>query len=130
VPAYQATAANAVFGATRSQALQNLFSSLAGQGGAQGSASAGASEVTVTGTLCEKDVDPGAQATYYLTLCGAGGKPDYTRVYTGTSAVGPAIVLARAGDPVVMKVFKATASNSQQQVQGFSDARHPITAGS
>jgi len=130
VPAYSATASNAVFGATRAQALQNLFSSLAGQGNAQGSASAGASEVTVSGTLCEKDVDPGAQATYYLTLCGAGGKSDFTRVYTGTSAVGPAIVLAHAGDPVVMKVFKATASNSQQQIQGFSDPRHPVSTGS
>ena len=130
LPAYAATASNAVFGATRAQALQNLFSSLAGQGNAQGSASSGASEVVVSGTLCEKDVDPGAQATYYLTLCGAGGKPDFTRVYTGTSAVGPAIVLAHAGDPVVMKVFKATASNSQQQIQGFSDPRHPVSTGS
>ena len=131
VPAYAVTQSNAVYGATRAQALQNLLTSLASQQGANGNTpGAGATQVTVSGTLCQKDVDPGAQATYYLTLCGAGGKPDYSRVYTGTSAVGPAIVLARAGDPVVMKVLKVTASNSQQQVQGFSDARHPIGANS
>lgn len=131
VPAYAATASNAVFGATRSQALQNLFSQLASQGNTQGSASAGASEATVSGKLCEKDVDPGTPATYYLTLCGAGGKPDFTRVYTGTSAsAGPAIVLAHAGDDIVIRVFKATASNSQQQVQGFSDRQHPVSASS
>jgi hypothetical protein len=131
VPAYQATASNAVFGATRAIALQNLFSQLAGQGSAQGSASAGASEVTISGKLCAKASDvSGGNTAYYLTLCGAGGKPDYSKVYTGTSASGPALVLAQPGDDIVMKVLKATASNSQQQVQGFSDRQHPVGASS
>jgi hypothetical protein len=128
VPAYQATASNAVFGSTRAAALASLFAQLASEQGANGNApGAGASEVAVTGKICEKDVDPGTVATYYITLCGAGGKPDFTRVYTGTSSgAGPAIVLAHAGDDVVLKVLKVTASTSQQQIQGFSDKQHPL----
>lgn len=131
VPAYQATAANAVYGNTRQQALTNLFSQLATQGGGQGNnPSAGAIEVTVSGTLCGKASDvSGGNQTYYLTLCGTGGKPDNSRVYTATSGVGPAVVLAQPGDKVVLKVLKATASNSQQQVQGFSDDQHPVGQG-
>jgi len=128
VPAYSATAANAVFGSTRAQALANLFTQLAGQANANGNApGAGAAEVIVTGKLCEKDPDTsGGNTVYYLTLCGAGGKPDYTRVYTGTSAAGPAIVLAKAGDAVTFRVLRVTAGNSQQQVQSFADAQHPL----
>lgn len=130
VPAYNATASNAVFGSTRAAALSNLFTQLASQQNASGSnPSAGASQVTVTGKLCEKDVDPGSPATYYLTLCGPGGKPDFSRVYTGTSGVGPAIVLAHAGDDLTLRVLHATASSSQQQIQGFSDKQHPVAAG-
>ena len=130
VPAYAATAASAVFGNTREAALANLFTQLASGNGNGNNPGAGATQVTVTGTLCEKDVDPGTPATYYLTLCGAGGKPDFSRVYTGTSSVGPAIVLAHAGDAVTFRVLKVNASNSQQQVQGFSDKQHPVGAGS
>jgi hypothetical protein len=132
VPAYAATAANAVFGNTRQEALNNLFSELAGQGSANGSnPSAGAVEVTVAGTLCGKASDvSGGNQVYYLTLCGAGGKPDNSRVYMATSATGPAVVLSQPGDKVVLRVLKATASNSQQQVQGFSDAQHPVGNGS
>jgi hypothetical protein len=128
VPAYAATASNAVFGSTREAALTNLFASIAGQGGGQGNnPSSGAIQVRVTGTLCGKASDvSGGNQTYYLTLCGAGGKPDTSKVYTGTSQGNPAIVLAQPGDKVVLKVLKATASNSQQQIQGFSDAEHPV----
>jgi hypothetical protein len=131
VPAYSATAANAVFGSTREQALANLFAEISGQSAANGAnPGAGAVTVTVSGKLCGKTPDvSGGNTVYYLTLCGAGGKPDYSRVYTGTSSTGPAIVLAQPGDDVVLKVLKVTASNSQQQVQGFSDAQHPVGAG-
>lgn len=131
VPAYSATASNAVFGNTRSAALANLFSQLAAQQGSNGNApGAGATEVTVTGNICEKDSDTaGGNETYYVTLCGAGGKPDFTRLYTGTSSsAGPALVLARTGDAVVLKVLKVTSGTAQQQIQGFSDAQHPVSA--
>jgi hypothetical protein len=130
VPAYAATASNAVFGNTRAAALSNLFAQLASENSANGNnPGAGATEVTITGKICEKDPDTsGGNTTYYVTLCGAGGKPDFTRVYTGTSAAGPAIVLAHAGDDVVLKVIKVTASQTQQQIQSFSDAQHPLAA--
>jgi hypothetical protein len=130
VPAYAASASNAVFGSTRAQALANLFASLASQPGSNGNApGAAATEVIVTGKLCQKDTDvSGGTSTYYLTLCGEGGKPDYSRVYTGTSASGPAIVLAQAGDDITIKVLKVTASSSQQQVQSFADKQHPLAA--
>lgn len=131
VPAYQATASNAVFGSTRAVALANLFSQLAGMQNANGNApGAGASEVTVTGRICAKDGDiSGGTETYYITLCGAGGKPDFTRLYTGTSSsAGPALVLARTGDDVVLKVLKVTSGTAQQQIQGFSDSQHPVSA--
>jgi hypothetical protein len=131
VPAYSATASNAVFGNTRSAALANLFSQLAAQQGSNGNApGAGASEITVTGKICEKDADTaGGNETYYITLCGAGGKPDFTRLYTGTSgSAGPALVLARTGDDVALKVFKVTSGTAQQQIQGFSDKQHPVSA--
>ena len=132
VPAYSATAANAVFGSTREQALANLFSEISGQSAANGTnPGAGAVTVTVSGKLCGKTPDvSGGNTVYYLTLCGAGGKPDNSKVYTGTSSTGPAIVLAQPGDDVVLRVLKVAASNSQQQVQGFSDAQHPVGAGS
>jgi hypothetical protein len=131
VPAYGASASDAVFGSTREQALTNLFAEIAGQGSGQGSnPSAGAVEIRVTGTLCGKASDvSGGNQTYYLTLCGADGKPDTSKVYTGTSTVGPGLVLSQPGDKVVLKVLKATASNSQQQIQGFSDTQHPVGQG-
>jgi hypothetical protein len=131
VPAYQATASNAVFGNTRQAALTNLFTGIAQQGSGNGAnPSSGAVQVTVAGTLCGKASDvSGGNQVYYLTLCGASGKPDNSKVFTATSATGPAVVLSQPGDKVVLKVLKATASNSQQQVQGFSDAQHPVGQG-
>jgi hypothetical protein len=131
VPAYNATASNAVFGNTRATALANLFAQLASEQGSNGNnPGAGASEVTVTGKICEKDSDTaGGNETYYVTLCGAGGKPDFSRVYTGTSgSTGPALVLARTGDDVTFKVLKVTSGTAQQQIQGFSDKQHPVSA--
>jgi hypothetical protein len=132
VPAYNATAASAVFGATREQALANLFTGIAQQGSSNGAnPGAGAAEITITGTICGKAPDTeNGNTVYYVTLCGAGGKPDSTKVYTGTSAAssgGPALVLAGTGDDVVIKVLRVSASSSQQQIQGFSDTQHPVT---
>jgi hypothetical protein len=129
VSAYNATAANAVFGNSLNSALQNYLQQLAGQANSNGNgAAAGASQVTVTGTVCQVNTDTaGGNTTYYLTLCGADRKPDYAKVYTGTSGGnGPAIVLAQKGDDVTLRVLAVTAKASSQQIEGFSDQQHAL----
>jgi hypothetical protein len=130
VSAYNVSGATVAAGNTRDAALANYEQQLAAGSGAAAQPGAGVTTLTVAGTICEKDVDPGSVATYYITLCGTGGKPDFTRVYNGTSSLGPAIVLAHQGDPVLLKVNKFTAAASDQQIVSFSDARHPVSAGS
>jgi hypothetical protein len=130
VTAYNVSADNAVYGSDREQALANLGQQLAAQPGSNGaSPSAGATTVTVTGTICAKNPDDESGTTvYYITLCGPGGKPDDSVAYYGSSLLGPAIVVAGPGDHVIVVVSKLSDGDSSQQMTSFSDAQHPITS--
>jgi hypothetical protein len=131
VSAYNVSGSAVAAGNSRDAALANYQQQLAQGSSAGTQPGAGVSTVTRTGTVCGKASDTsGGNETYYLTLCGPGGKPDYAVVYTGTSQLGPAIVLAQPGDPVTLTVNKFTAAASSQQIGAFSDARHPVSAGS
>jgi hypothetical protein len=129
VPAYHVSGANAVFGSTRSQALANLLTQLASQAGNQGQANAGGVTVTVAGKVASIRTDvAGGNTVYYVVLEGTGGKPDYTRVYVGTSSLlGPGIVEASPGDAVTISVLKINAGPGAEQMQSFADATRPLT---
>jgi hypothetical protein len=141
VPAYHVSGANVAFGSTLSQALANYEQQLLVIASGSGQANAGGVTVTVTGTIAPRsaalptggirtDVS-GGNEVYYLTLLGPGGKPDFTRVYTGTSSqAGPAIVTAQPGDTVTIKILKINAGPGAEAIQSFSDDTHPlVTAG-
>ncbi len=128
MPAYHATAASAVFGSTKSGALASYLQLLATMGSSNGNApGASAVTVTVTGMVAgiRTDVSGGTQV-YYVSLAGANGKPDYTRVYTGTSSLGPALVEAGPGDKVTISVLKVNAGPGAEQMQAFSDITRPL----
>jgi hypothetical protein len=60
---------------------------------------------------------------WYLTLAG-----DRSHVYAGTvSALGPALVLAQAGDPVTIKILNIGAAQSTPTMESFTDARVPLS---
>jgi hypothetical protein len=127
--AYHAnSASNVAFGATKAQALQNYLQQLASEQTANGNApGAGGTYVTVTGTIASiRTPVSGGNTTFYITMNGANGKPDYFRVYTGTSALGAAVAEADPGDHVIMQVLKVTQNDAQQTIQSFSDAQHPL----
>lgn len=125
--AYHASAANVAFGSTKAQALQNYLQQLSNEQNAGVTPGAGGTNVTVTGTIAgiRSDIQ-GGNETYYITLNGKNGKPDNTRVYTGTSALGSAIVEANPGDHVTLRMLKITQQASQQTLQSFVDAQHPL----
>ena len=129
VDAYHVAANNVAFGSAKSQALQNYLQQLSQEQNANGNApGAGGQYVTVTGTVASVAWDiQGGTKYYYFTLNGPHGKPDETHVYSGTSSLGPAIVLAEPGDHVKLRVLKITQNDSQQTLQYFSDAQHPLT---
>jgi hypothetical protein len=126
VDAYEATANNVVFGSTKSAALANYVNQLASEGTVNGTApEEGGQFQTVTGRIAAIGWDiTGGQKYWYLTLAGQPG-----RAYVGTvSAVGPALVLAQAGDPVTIRVLDVGAQESTLTMQSFTDARVPLRA--
>jgi hypothetical protein len=126
VEAYQATANNVVFGSSKSAALQNYLTQLASEGSANGTApEQGGQYQTVTGKITAIGWDvTGGQKYWYVTLAGQPG-----HVYVGTVAsVGPAIVLAQAGDQVTISVLNVGAQESTETMQSFTDARVPLNA--
>jgi hypothetical protein len=126
VDAYEATANNAVFGSTKSAALSNYVNQLASEGTANGTApEEGGQFQTVTGRIAAIGWDiTGGQKYWYLSLAGQPG-----RAYVGTvSAVGPALVLAQAGDLVTIRVLDVGTQASTLTMQSFTDARVPLRA--
>ena len=126
VDAYEATANNVVFGSSKSAALQNYLTQLAGETSANGTApEQGGQYQTVTGKIAAIGWDiTGGQKYWYITLV---GQP--TRVYVGTvAAVGPALVLAQTGDPVTIRVLNVGTQESTETMQSFTDARVPLNA--
>jgi hypothetical protein len=124
VDAYQATANDVVFGNSKSAALQNYLTQLASQGTANGTApEQGGQYQTITGTIAAIGWDiTGGQKYWYLTLAGEPG-----HVYVGTVAsVGPALVLAKPGDPVTISILNIGAQASTQTIQSFTDAHVPL----
>jgi hypothetical protein len=128
VDAYRVAASNVAFGSTRAQALQNYLQQLAKEQNAQGGQPGqGGASVTVTGTIGDKRSDTqNGDESYYIELNGKNGKPDPSRVYTGTSQLGTAIVEANPGDHVILRVLKITRNDSQQTIQSLTDQQHPI----
>jgi hypothetical protein len=125
VDAYQATANNVVFGSSKSTALQNYLTQLASQGSANGPPpEQGGQYLTVTGKVAAIGWDvTGGQKYWYITLASQPG-----HVYVGTvSSVGPALVLAQAGDQVTIRVLDVGTLESTQTMQSFTDARIPLT---
>ena len=126
VDAYQATANNVVFGNSRSAALQNYLTQLSGESTANGSSPEQGGQVqTVTGKIAAVGWDiTGGQKYWYITLAG-----DTQHVYVGTvSSVGPALVLAQAGDAVTITVLDVGIQESTRTMQSFTDARVPLRA--
>ena len=126
VEAYQATANNVVFGSSKSAALQNYLTQLASEGSANGTApEQGGQYQTVAGKITAIGWDvTGGQKYWYVTLAGQPG-----HVFVGTVAsVGPAIVLAQAGDQVTISVLNVGAQESTETMQSFTDARVPLNA--
>ncbi len=126
VDAYQATANNVVFGNSRSAALQNYLTQLSGESTANGSSPEQGGQVqTVTGKIAAVGWDiTGGQKYWYITLAG-----DTQHVYVGTvSSVGPALVLAQAGDSVTITVLDVGIQESTRTMQSFTDARVPLRA--
>lgn len=126
--AYHASAANVAYGSSKSQALSNYLQQLSNQQNATGSApGAGGTNLTVTGVIADKRSDTqNGDETYYFTLAGKNGKPDYSRVYTGTSALGSAVVESNVGDHVTLRVLKVTQQQQQQTLQSFVDTEHSL----
>jgi hypothetical protein len=126
VDAYEATANNVVFGNSRSAALQNYLTQLAGESTANGNPpEQGGQLQTVTGKIAAIGWDiTGGQKYWYLTLAGDPG-----HVYVGTvSSVGPALVLAQPGDSVTVNVLNVGAQEATRTIQSFTDARVPLKA--
>jgi hypothetical protein len=124
VDAYQATANNVVSGSSKSAALQNYLTQLAGETTANGNApEQGGQYQVVTGTVAAIGWDiTGGQKYWYVTLAG-----DRTHVYAGTAAsVGPALVLAQPGDHVTIKILNVGLQESTRTMQSFADARVPL----
>ena len=124
VDAYQATANNVVFGDSKSVALQNYLTQLASQGSANGAPpEQGGRYLTITGKVAAIGWDvTGGQKYWYITLTDQPG-----HVYVGTvSSVGPALVLAQAGDQVTLRVLDVGTQESTQTMQSFTDARIPL----
>jgi hypothetical protein len=124
VDAYQATANNVVFGSSKSAALQNYLTQLAGETTANGNTpEQGGQYQVVTGTVAAIGWDiTGGQKYWYVTLTG-----DRTHVYVGTAAsVGPALVLAQPGDHVTIKILNVGLQESTRTMQSFADARVPL----
>jgi hypothetical protein len=124
VEAYQATANNVVFGSSKSAALQNYLTQLAGQGSANGAPpEQGGQYQTITGKITAIGWDvTGGQKYWYLTVAGQPG-----HVYVGTvSSVGPALVLAQTGDQVTITVLDVGGQESTQTMQSFTDTRIPL----
>jgi hypothetical protein len=66
----------------------------------------------------------GGQKYWYITLDSQQG-----RAYVGTVAsVGPALVLARPGDQVTIRILNVGALESTETMQSFTDARVPLRA--
>jgi hypothetical protein len=126
VDAYEATANNVVYGNSRSVALQNYLTQLAGESTANGNAPGQGGQLqTVTGKIAAIGWDiTGGQKYWYLTLAG-----DPRHVYVGTvSSVGPALVLAQPGDSVTVTVLNVGVQESTRTMQSFTDARVPLQA--
>jgi hypothetical protein len=126
VDAYEATANNVVYGNSRSAALQNYLTQLAGESTANGNAPGQGGQLqTVTGKIAAIGWDiTGGQKYWYLTLTG-----DPRHVYVGTvSSVGPALVLAQPGDSVTVTVLNVGVQESTRTMQSFTDARVPLQA--
>jgi hypothetical protein len=126
VDAYEATANNAVFGSSKSDALQNYLAQLAAEGTANGTApEQGGQYQTITGKIAAIGWDiTGGQKYWYITLAGQGG-----HAYVGTVAsVGPALVLAQPGDQVTISILNVGARESTETMQSFTDARVPLHA--
>ena len=124
--AYEATANNVVFGSSKSAALQNYLTQLASMASANGGApEQGGQYQTITGKIAAIGWDvTGGQKYWYITLAGQPG-----HVYVGTVAsVGPALVLAQAGDQVTISILNVGAQESTQSMQSFTDARIPLNA--
>lgn len=129
VDAYHATANNVVFGDSKSAALQNYLTQLAAEGTANGNAPEQGSKVqTVNGTISAISWDiSNGQKFWYLALTG-----DDQHVYVGTvSSLGPALVLAKQGDPVTITMQNTGTDESTRTMQSFTDTNVPLkTAGS
>jgi hypothetical protein len=126
VYAYQATANNVVFGSSKSAALQNYLTQLASMTSANGTApEQGGQYQTITGKITAIGWDvTGGQKYWYITLAGQPG-----HVYVGTvTSVGPALVLAQAGDQVTINILNVGTQESTQTMQSFTDARIPLNA--
>jgi hypothetical protein len=126
VDAYEATANNVVYGNSRSAALQNYLTQLAGESTANGNTPGQGGQLqTVTGKIAAIGWDiTGGQKYWYLTLAGDPG-----HVYVGTvSSVGPALVLAQPGDSVTVTVLNVGVQESTRTMQSFTDARVPLQA--
>jgi hypothetical protein len=126
VYAYQATANNVVFGSSKSAALQNYLTQLASMTSANGTApEQGGQYQTITGKITAIGWDvTGGQKYWYITLAGQPG-----HVYVGTvTSVGPALVLAQAGDRVTINILNVGTQESTQTMQSFTDARIPLNA--
>lgn len=124
VDAYVATANNVVFGNSKSAALQNYLTQLAGETTANGNPPARSGQYQiVTGTIAAIGWDiTGGQKYWYITLTG-----DPAHVYVGTVAsVGPALVLAQPGDRVTIKILNVGQQESTRTMQSFTDARVPL----
>jgi len=126
VDAYEATANNVVFGNSKSAALQSYLAQLATEGTANGTTpEQGGQYQTVTGKIADLGWDiTGGQKYWYITLAGQPG-----RAYVGTvSSVGPALVLAQAGDQVTIRILNVGAQEPTETMQSFTDARVPLNA--
>jgi uncharacterized membrane protein YhaH (DUF805 family) len=124
VDAYQATANNVVFGSSKSAALQNYLTQLAGESTATGNVpEQGGQYQIMTGTVAAIGWDiTGGQKYWYITL-----KGDPGHVYVGTVAsVGPALVLAQPGDQVTIKILNVGLQESTRTMQSFTDAKVPL----
>ncbi len=124
VDAYEATANNVVFGNSRSAALNNYQAQLATESTANGAAPGqGGQYQTITGTIADIQSDiTGGQKYWYVILDGQPG-----HAYVGTVAsVGPALVFARHGDPVTIRILAVSAQESTETMQSFTDARVPL----
>jgi hypothetical protein len=124
VDAYHATAQNVVFGDSKSAALQNYLTQLAAEGTANGNAPEQGNKVqTINGTISALSWDiSNGQKFWYIALTG-----DNQHVYVGTvSSLGPALVLAKQGDPVTITMQNTGTDESTRTMQSFTDANVPL----